>query len=111
MVGDLCCCVECMSVFECLNVLAPFSSDIVPEDERFQVRLRQSQSLLFHGPCQLDIDRDYEKNLFHLAIYTDDEQHRLIVKWQIDHIRQYGSNEVAFKFQSGRYGNMLLLLL
>ena len=83
--------------------LAFFVVHAVPEDEQFHVRLRKSDSLLFHGPCQLEVDRDYEKNLFHLAIYTDDEQSRLIVKWQIDHIRQYGSNEVAFKFQSGRY--------
>lgn len=75
-----------------------------PEDETFRVRLRQSSSLLFHGDCLLEIQRDFDRNLFHISIYTvTDEPPKLIVKWQIDHIRQYGSNDVAFKFQSGTY--------
>ena len=75
-----------------------------PDDETFRVRLRQSSSLLFHGDCLLEIQRDFDRNLFHISIYTvTDEPPKLIVKWQIDHIRQYGSNDVAFKFQSGTY--------
>ena len=46
--------------------------------------------------------RDFDRNLFHIALFTEDDPPRLIVKWQIDHIRQYGSNNMAFKFQSGR---------
>lgn len=72
-----------------------------PEDDVFRVRLRQSSSLLFHGPCLLEIQQDFDRNLFHIAIFTEDDPPRLVVKWQIDHIRQYGSNDVAFKFQSG----------
>ena len=45
--------------------------------------------------------RDLTQNRFHIALFTEDEPPRLIVKWQIDHIRQYGSNDMAFKFQSG----------
>lgn len=73
-----------------------------PDEDQFRVRLRQSTSLLFHGSCILEIQRDFERNLFHIAVFTEENPPRLIVKWQIDHIRQYGSNEVAFKFQSGR---------
>ena len=46
--------------------------------------------------------RDFDRNLFHIALFTENDPPRLIVKWQIDHIRQYGSNNMAFKFQSGR---------
>jgi hypothetical protein len=49
-----------------------------------------------------DFCRDFDRNLFHIALFTEDDPPRLIVKWQIDHIRQYGSNNMAFKFQSGR---------
>ena len=47
--------------------------------------------------------RDLNRNLFHIALLTKDEPARLIVKWQVDHIRQYGSNHCAFKFQSGGF--------
>ena len=46
--------------------------------------------------------RDFDRNLFHIALFTESDSPRLIVRWQIDHIRQYGSNNLAFKFQSGR---------
>jgi hypothetical protein len=72
-----------------------------PDEDHFRVTLRQAPSLLFHGPCTLEIQRDFERNLFHIALFCDDVPPRLVVKWQIDHIRQYGSNDVAFKFQSG----------
>ena len=68
----------------------------------FRVRLRKSNTLMFSGPCQLEILKDFDRNIFNIAIFTDEENRRLVVKWQIDHIRQYGSNNTAFKFQSGR---------
>ena len=71
------------------------------------MKLRPSSSLLFHGPCVLEVQRDFERNLFHLSLFSNDDARRSIVRWQIDHIRQYGSNEVAFKFQSGRYLSIL----
>ena len=55
--------------------------------------------------------RDFDRNLFHIALFTEDEPPRLIVKWQIDHVRQYGSNQMAFKFQSGRSDHTHKLLL
>ena len=67
------------------------------------MRLRKAKSLAFSGPCLLEILRDFERNLFHIAMFTEEELPRLVVKWQIDHIRQYGSNNMAFKFESGRY--------
>jgi len=73
----------------------------IPNDETFRVRLRKSNSLMFSGPCLLEILRDFDRNIFHIAIFTEEEPPRLIVKWQIDHVRQYGSNRMAFKFQSG----------
>ena len=45
----------------------------------------------------LEIQRDFERNLFHIALFCDEIPPRLIVKWQIDHIRQYGSNDIAFQ--------------
>ncbi len=84
-------------------VLCIFICLLDPEEEVFKVKLRQSSSLLFHGQCILEVHRDFERNLFHLALFSEDSNRRSIVKWQIDHIRQYGSNEMAFKFQSGRY--------
>jgi len=80
----------------------------IPNDETFRVRLRKSNSLMFSGPCLLEILRDFDRNIFHIAIFTEDEPPRLIVKWQIDHVRQYGSNRMAFKFQSGRWRYCLL---
>ena len=54
------------------------------------------------GRCEIVcVCRDFDRSLFHIALLTKDEPSRLIVKWQIDHIRQYGSNSTAFKFQSG----------
>lgn len=73
----------------------------IPDDETFRVRLRKTKSLAFSGPCLLEILRDFERNLFHIAMFTEEELPRLVVKWQIDHIRQYGSNNMAFKFESG----------
>lgn len=67
------------------------------------MRLRKAKALAFSGPCLLEILRDFERNLFHIAMFTEEELPRLVVKWQIDHIRQYGSNNMAFKFESGRY--------
>lgn len=75
--------------------------DAIPGDEVFAVRLRRSQSLTYQGSCILEIEKNFERNQFHIALYTEQSPRRLIVKWQIDHIRQYGSNETAFKFQSG----------
>ena len=80
------------------------TSEDLPQDEAFRVRLRKSNSLMFSGPCQLEVLKDFDRNVFHIAILTDEEHRRLVVKWQIDHIRQYGSNNTAFKFQSGRSG-------
>ena len=76
----------------------------IPGDEVFAVRLRssQSQSLTFQGACILEIEKNFERNQFHISLFTEQSPRRLIVKWQIDHIRQYGSNETAFKFESGR---------
>ena len=74
---------------------------VVPDDETFAVNLRKSNSMRFSGPCLLEVLRDFDRNLFHVALYSEDEPPRLIMKWQIDHIRQYGSNQMAFKFQSG----------
>lgn len=74
----------------------------IPDDETFRVRLRKAKSLAFSGSCLLEILRDFERNLFHIAMFTEEELPRLVVKWQIDHIRQYGSNNMAFKFESGR---------
>lgn len=79
-------------------------SPAVPDDETFAVKLRKSSTLRFSGQCLLEILRDFDRNLFHVALFTKEQPPRLIVKWQIDHIRQYGSNDVAFKFQSGRWG-------
>lgn len=73
----------------------------IPDDETYRVRLRKAKSLAFSGPCLLEILRDFERNLFHIAMFTEEELPRLVVKWQIDHIRQYGSNNMAFKFESG----------
>jgi hypothetical protein len=73
----------------------------VPDDETFRVVLRPTSCLGFSGSCYMEIQRDLNRNLFHIALMTKDEPSRLIVKWQIDHIRQYGSNHSAFKFQSG----------
>ena len=67
------------------------------------MRLRKAKTLPFSGPCLLEILRDFERNLFHIAMFTEEELPRLVVKWQIDHIRQYGSNNMAFKFESGRF--------
>jgi hypothetical protein len=75
--------------------------EVVPDDEVFRVSLRQADALRFSGSCYLEILRDLDRNLFHIALRTKDEPSRLIVQWQIDHIRQYGSNSSAFKFQSG----------
>lgn len=75
--------------------------EVVPDDETFPVNLRKSNSMRFSGPCLLEVLRDFDRNLFHVALYSEDEPPRLIMKWQIDHIRQYGSNQMAFKFQSG----------
>ena len=81
----------------------PLCPPVVPDDETFAVRLRKSSTLRFSGHCLLEILRDFERSLFHVALFTDEQPPRLIVKWQIDHIRQYGSNQMAFKFQSGRW--------
>lgn len=70
------------------------------------MKLRKSSTLRFSGQCLLEILRDFDRNLFHVALFTKEQPPRLIVKWQIDHIRQYGSNDVAFKFQSGRWGHL-----
>eukprot|EP00731_Ephydatia_muelleri_P026015 Em0018g115a len=75
--------------------------DAIPGDEVFAVRLRKSQSLTFQGACILEIEKIFDRNQFHISLFTEQSPRRLIVKWQIDHIRQYGSNETAFKFQSG----------
>ena len=75
---------------------------VVPDDETYRVSLRKSNSIMFSGPCLFEILRDFDRNLFHIAIFTDEKPPRLVVKWQIDHIRQYGSNQMAFKFESGR---------
>lgn len=76
-----------------------------PDDRVFNVELRRSASIRFHGPCKLRIDKDFDRNVFHVTIITRDDE-RLIVNWQIDHIRQYGSNKNAFKFQSGRWAQL-----
>jgi hypothetical protein len=76
--------------------------EVVPDDETFRVRLRKSSTINFSGSCLLEIQRDFDRNLFHIALFTESDSPRLIVRWQIDHIRQYGSNNLAFKFQSGR---------
>ena len=81
---------------------------VVPDDETFHVKLRRSDSLSYNGACNLEILKDFDRNLFHIAIYTDHDVPRLIVKWQIDHIRQYGSNQSAFKFESGRYVHLCM---
>jgi hypothetical protein len=75
--------------------------EIVPDDETFRVRLRKSSTVNFSGSCLLEIQRNFDRNLFHIALFTESDSPRLIVRWQIDHIRQYGSNNLAFKFQSG----------
>ena len=75
------------------------------------MRLRKAKSLAFSGPCLLEILRDFERNLFHIAMFTEEELPRLVVKWQIDHIRQYGSNNMAFKFESGRYTHIIFCAL
>jgi len=74
----------------------------IPEDETFPVTLRKSNTMTFNGPCLLEIMKDFDNNKFHIALFTKEEVPRLIVKWQIDHIRQYGSHKSAFKFESGR---------
>ena len=94
-------------IFECQympvpTILSTFIPQGAPDEGPFRVRLRPSPSLLFHGQCILEIQKDFDRNLFHIALFVDEIPPRLIVKWQIDHIRQYGSNDVAFKFQSGR---------
>ncbi len=73
-----------------------------PPDIVYDIELRRSSTIRFHGRCRLRIDKDFDRNCFHITIITRDDE-RLIVKWQIDHIRQYGSNQSAFKFQSGRW--------
>ncbi|KAL5467635.1 hypothetical protein EMCRGX_G031895 [Ephydatia muelleri] len=75
--------------------------DAIPGDEVFAVRLRKSQSLTFQGACILEIEKIFDRSQFHISLFTEQSPRRLIVKWQIDHIRQYGSNETAFKFHSG----------
>ena len=101
-------------------------SAVVPDDETFRARLRKSSTVNFSGACLLEIQRslppppslcecgvalspcrDFDRNLFHIALFTESEPPRLIVRWQIDHIRQYGSNNMAFKFQSGRWAEFL----
>jgi hypothetical protein len=75
--------------------------EVVPDDETFRVKLRKSSTVNFSGQCLLEIQRDFDRNFFHIALFTESDPPRLIVRWQIDHIRQYGSNNMAFKFQSG----------
>ena len=90
-------------ITSCLCDRLTFLSIIgTPDEGPFRVRLRPSPSLLFHGSCILEIQKDFDRNIFNIALFADEIPPRLIVKWQIDHIRQYGSNEIAFKFQSGR---------
>ena len=91
-----------------INKLAHITTG-VPDDETYKVTLRQSNTIVFTGSCLLEILRDFDNNRFHIALFTEEELPRLIVKWQIDHVRQYGSNQSAFKFESGRLDSYTLM--
>jgi len=100
-----CLCVVFPEFSLCLYVVIPEFSPclyvVIPDDETYRVRLRKAKSLSFQGACLLEILRDFERNLFHIGLFTEDSKPQLIVKWQIDHVRQYGSNNQTFKFESG----------
>lgn len=95
---------EMTSTSSTANGVTPESQlyEAIPDDEIYHVTLRQSNTVVFNGACCMEILKDFERNVYNIALYTEQQPPRLIVKWQIDHIRQYGSNDMAFKFQSGR---------
>ena len=68
----------------------------------FMVTLQQSDALSFYGPCQLEIQPRKMEKLYFVAIYDMNQPPRLVVKWQIDHLRGYGSNESVLKIETGR---------
>ena len=68
----------------------------------FLVTLQQTESLSFYGPCQIEIQPKPSERAYYVAVYDMNQPARLIIRWQIDHLRGYGSNESVLKVQTGR---------
>lgn len=83
--------------FSLLEVTDP-KNDVGP----FLVTLQQSESLSFYGPCQLEIQPKSSEKAYYVAVYDMNHPPRLVIRWQIDHLRGYGSNESVLKVQTGR---------
>ena len=66
------------------------------------VTLQQCDNLSFYGPCQLEIQPNIADKIYSVAVYDMNQPPRLVIRWQIDHLRGYGSNESVLKIQTGR---------
>ena len=64
--------------------------------------LQQSEALSYYGPCQIEIQPKRSENVYYVCVYDMNQPPRLVIRWQIDHLRGYGSNESVIKIQTGR---------
>lgn len=72
--------------------------------------LQQTECLSFYGPCQLEIQPRPTERAYYVAVYDMNQPPRLVIKWQIDHLRGYGSNESVMKIQTGRLAKCVQLI-
>ena len=68
----------------------------------FMATLQQSEALSYYGPCQIEIQPKRSENVYYVCVYDMNQPPRLVIRWQIDHLRGYGSNESVIKIQTGR---------
>ena len=94
-------------IYMCVCIFLWFCTHLEISDPKndlgpFMVTLQQCDSLSFYGPCQLEIQPDTADKIYCVAVYDMNQPPRLVIKWQIDHLRGYGSNESVLKIQTGR---------
>ena len=83
--------------FSLLEVTDP-KNDLGP----FLVTLQQTDNFHFYGPCQIEIQPKKSERVYFVAVYDMNQPPRMVIRWQIDHLRGYGSNESVLKIQTGR---------
>ena len=90
------------AIFTVSIVVPLVMTDVRDDLGPFMVTLQQSEHLSFYGPCQFEIQPNTADMIYSIAVYDMNQPPRLVIKWQIDHLRGYGSSESILKIQTGR---------
>ena len=80
----------------------------IPDPQRdrgpFDIDIQANSKLPYSGPAKLKIEVIEGQRLYIIDLYyMQRNRSQQIVRWQIDHLRGYGSSDSVLKIETGRW--------